>query len=57
MGADNEDLDGLCKMYLWIKGEIKRECQEGNETDFSKSEVVQHADNFLMQLRNDKSTI
>ena len=55
MGADNEDLDGLCKMYLWINGEIERECQEGNETDFSKSEIVQHADNFLMQLGNDKS--
>ena len=44
-------------MYLWIKREIERECQEGNKTDFSKSEVVQHADNFLMQLGNDKSTI
>ena len=57
MGADNEDFDGLCKVYLWIKGEIERECQEGNETDFSKSEVVQHVEDFLMQLGNDKSAV
>ena len=57
MGADNEDFDGLCKMYLWINGEIERECQEGNEADFSKSEVVEHVEDFLMQLGNDKRAV
>ena len=57
MGADNEDFNGLCKIDLCINGEIKRECQEDNKTDFSKSEVVQHADNFLMQLGNDKRAV
>ena len=57
MGADNEDFDGLCKVYLWIKGEIERECQEDNETDFSKSEVVQQVDDSLMQLGNEESKI
>ena len=57
MGADNEDFDGLCKMYLWINGEIERECQEGNKTDFSKSENVQHVEDFLMQLGGDMSAV
>mgnify|MGYP006175253861 CR=1 FL=1 len=57
MGANNEDFNGLCKMYLWINWEIERECQEGNKTDFSKSEVVQHVEDFLMQLGKDKSAI
>ena len=57
MRADNEGFNGLCKMYLWIKGGIERECQEGNETDFSKSEVVQNVEDFLMQLVNDQRAI
>ena len=47
--------DGLRKTYFWIKGEIERERQEGNTTDFSKSEVVQQTDDSLMKLGNEES--
>lgn len=42
--------DGLRETYFWIKGEIEKEKARGNETDFSKSEVVQQVDDSLMLL-------